>query len=211
MGIQADQQRIMQLLSSYSPAQPPQLSLNFGDYLSLLWRIDRSAQNEGREAYYRYCAHALACGLGFADRSLSRLVQRTEAGLVCASIQNSPYQGTGRLVDAQDRRDAICQLMDLRDHILAMGAYREQWKIGWPGSRMTDVDLRERLFAVFFTAFEGQFRPFSRLLLVIDIVLQEMLLGNRVEQEISLIRLIQEFGYPDPDSVRTRTQYAGNL
>ncbi len=208
MGIQADQQRIMQLLSSYGPSQLPQLALNFGDYLSLLWRIDRSAENERREAYYRQCAHSLACGLGFENRSLYRLVQRTEAGHVCALIQNSPYQGTGRLVDAQDRREAIRQLMDLRDHILGMGAYREQWKIGWPGSRMTDVELRERLFAVFFTAFEGQFRHYSRLLLVIDIVLQEMLLGNRVEQEISLIRLIQEFGYPDPDSVSTRAQYA---
>jgi hypothetical protein len=208
MSYQPDQQRIMQLTSSYSPSQSPQLPLTFGDYLSLLWRIDLSANNPKREAYYRQCANALAQGLGFENRSLFRFVQRNEAGSICSLLQNSPYQGTGRLVDAQDRRAAIWQLMDLRDHILAMGAYREQWNVGWPGSRLTSVELRERLFAVFFTAFEGQFRHFSRLLLVVDIVLQELLLGDRQEREISLIRLIQGFGYPDPDSGSTRAQFA---
>ncbi len=209
MGIQADQQRIIQLTSAYAPTQPPQLPLTFGDYLSLLWRVDQSAGNPDREAYYRQCADALARGLGFANRSLYRLVRRTEAGRICPLLPNAPYQGTVRLVDAQDRREAIRHLVDLRDHILAMAAYREQWKVGWPGSRMTDGELRERLFAVFFTAFEGQFRHFSRLLFVIDIVLQELLLGDRREREISLIRLIREFDYPDPDSGDTRTQYHG--
>lgn len=207
MSVQADQPRITQLTSSYSPAQPPQLPLTFGDYLSLLWRIDRSAGNPTREAYYRQCADALAQGLGFDRRSLYRLVRTTEAGKICPSLQNAPYRGTSRLIDAQDRRAAIRQLVDLRDHILAMGAYREHWTLGWPGSRITNIEVRERLFAVFFTAFESQFRHFSRLLFIIDIVLQELLLGDRAEHEISLIRLINEFGYPDPVSAQARALF----
>ncbi len=204
---QADQKRIAQLTSTYSPANPPRLSLTFGDYLSLLWRIDRSAGNPDREAYYRQCAEALVRGLGFESRSLHRLVNTIPAGEVCASLHNAPYRGTNRLVDAQDRRAAISQLVDLRDHILTMAAYKEEWVLGWPGSRLSNVALRERLFAVFFTAFEGQFRHFSRLLFVIDIVLQELLLGDRTEREISLIRLIKEYGYPDPADPAVRARF----
>ena len=69
--------------------------------------------------------------------------------------------------------------------------------------------MRERLFAVFFTAFDGQFRPFSRMILVIDIVLQELLLGVRKLQEISLIRLIQDYGYPDPHNAAVQAQFVG--
>ncbi len=207
MSYQPDQQRIMQLTSAYDPLQPPQLPLTFGDYLSLLWRIDRSSDRPNHEAYYRQCAEAVARGLGFDRRSLHRLVRVAEAGKICRSLENVSYRGTERLVDAQDRRAAISQLMDMRDHILAMGAYREQWTLGWPGGRVADAELREHLFAVFFTAFEGQFRHFSRLIFVIDIVLQEMMLGHRDVLEISLIRLIQEFNYPDPSSASVRAQY----
>ncbi len=149
--------------------------------------------------------------MGFEQRSLYRLIQTTPAGKIYASLPNAPYRGTERLVDAHDRQTAIRQLADIRDHILAMGAYRSEWKLGWPGSRLSDVEMRERLFAVFFTAFEGQFTHFSRLLLVVDIVLQEMLLGDRQNREISLIRLIREYGYPDPHSSSVRQQFnAGN-
>jgi hypothetical protein len=199
----SDQQRIAQLTSAYSPQHPPQLTLTFGDYLSLLWRIDQAAEDPNREEYYRQCADAVARGLAFEARSLFRLVHSTAAGMIYESLQNAPYRGTARLVDAQDRRAAIAQLADLRGHILAMGAYRDQWTLGWPGSKLTDVELRERLFAVFFTAFDGQFRHFNRLLLVIDIVLQELLLGDRTAYETSLIRLIKSFGYPDPDREAT--------
>lgn len=205
--VQADIVRINQLTSTYSPATPPQLPLTFGDFLSLLWRIDSVADDSDRETYYRQCAGALARGLAFENRSLNRLVEITAAGEVCASLQNAPYRGTARLVDAQDRRAAIRQLVDLRAHILGMGVYRDQWLLGWPGSRISDVELRERLFAVFFTAFEGQFSHFGRLILVIDIVLLEMLLGSRKMTEISLARLIRGFDYPDPDSLGVRALY----
>jgi hypothetical protein len=207
MGVQPDQQRITQLLSAYSPNTPPQLSLTFGDYLSLLWRVDSAAGDPAREQYYRQCTEALARGLEFDSRSVSRLVKSTPAGMICSSLHNAPYRSTNRLVDAQDRREAIRQLMDLRDHIMRMGIYREQWTLGWPGSRLTDQELRERLFAVFFTAFDSQFMHFSRLLFVTDIVLQELLLGDRTERKISLIRLIREYGYPDPDSSSARAQF----
>ncbi len=204
MMMQADQPRIAQLISPYSPATPPQFPLGFGDYLSILWRLDQSAANPAREAYYRQCALALARGLGFDQRSLGRMVERTAAGSICESLQKVPYQGTSWLVDAQDRREVIRQLVDLRQHILAMGAYRDSWTLGWPGSRLTDGMLREHVFAVLFTAFEGQFSHFSRLLLVIDIVLQELIMGTCDGKEISLTRLSQEYGYPDPDSAVAR-------
>jgi hypothetical protein len=200
MVTQADQPRIAQLLSSYGPETPPQLPLTFGDYLSILWRLDQAAEDPGREGYYRQCALALARGLGIDQRSLGRMVERTPSGSICAMLPNVSYQGTSWLVDAQDRREAIRQLVDMRQHILAMGAYRNSWTLGWPGSRLTDGELREHVFAVLFTAFEGQFSHFSRLLLVIDIVLQELILGKIDYSEVSLARLSQEFHYPDPDS-----------
>jgi hypothetical protein len=209
MGVQPDQQRVTQLLSPYSPATPPKLAMTFADFLSLLWRLDAAGGDPKREAYYRQCADSVARGLAFENRSLYRMLINTPAGEICRSLQNAPYRGTARLVDAQDRRDAIRQLVDLRGQILTMAAYRDRWTLGWPGSRMTDVELRERLFAVFFTAFDSQFAHFSRMLFVVDIVLQELLLGDRVERQISLIRLIKEFGYPDPSSSAVRAQFNG--
>lgn len=207
MGIPADQARINQLLSPYSPDHPPQLALDFGDFLSLLWWVDASAEKPSRAAYYRQCADAVACGLGFNRRSVYRMIKVLPAGHIYVSLPNLPYRGTIRLVDAQDRREAMFQLLDIRSHILSMGSYRSRWSLGWPGSRVADEELRARLFAVFFTAFEGQFNQFSRLLLVVDIMLQDLMLGDRMPNEISLSRLIQEFGYPDPTSINTRMQY----
>jgi len=207
MGVQPDQQRITQLTSAFSPAHPPRLALTFGDFLSLLWRLDASAGEPRREAYYRQCADALARGLEFNNRSMYRMLQIAPAGQVCAALQNAPYRGTSRLIDAQDRREAIRHLVDLRGQILTMAAYRDRWTLGWPGSRISDVELRERLFAVFFTAFDSQFANFSRMLFVIDIVLQEILLGDRGEHQISLIKLIREFGYPDPDTHPLSVQF----
>lgn len=207
MAVQGDQQRIYQLTSAYAPGDPPQLPLTFGDYLSLLWRIDQSAEYPEREQYYRRCAASLARALSIEQRSLARMVDRTAAGEVYASLSNLPYRGTSRFVDAQDRRAAIWQLVDMRRHILEMGAYRDTWTLGWPGSRLSDVELRERLFAVFFTAFEGQFSHFSRLLLVADIVLEDLILGGNAHNEISLARLVHDFGYPDPDSETIRVTF----
>ncbi|MBN1966794.1 MAG: hypothetical protein JW910_19230 [Anaerolineae bacterium] len=208
MTVQTNQQGIAQLTSTYSPTQPPQLPVSFGDYLSLLWRIDHSAEHGSREVYYRQCATAVARGLEFDEHPLERIVRAAPVGEVCAALASVPYRKSrGRLVDAHDQAEAIRQLVALRDHILTMAAYHEQWTLSWPGSRVVDVELRERLFAVFFTAYDSQFRHFSRLILVIDIVLQELLLGDRKEREVSLIRLIKTCGYPDPESASTRAQY----
>lgn len=201
---EADQLRIMQLTSSYSPDAPPQLRLTFGDFLSLLWRIDQASNDLDKAVYYRQCAAAVARGLGFQSRSMYRIVMAAQPGDIYKTIGHAPYRGTTRLVDAQDRRAAIRQLVDMRGNILSMGIYREQWTLGWPGSRITDTELRDRLFAVLFTAFNGQFSHFSRLLLVIDIVLLELLLDDRTDMQISLIRLIREYNYPDPDDEKVR-------
>lgn len=203
-----EQRRIQQLTSTYGPAQPPQLPLEFSDYLSLLWRIDRAAGQRSRASYYRQCASALARALDFEQRSLGQYVRVATPGQVCSGLEGVPYRATTRLVDAQDRRAALRQLLDLRNNILVMAAYRESWSVGWPGSRLDDEQLRERLFAVFFTAFEGQFQPFSRLLLVIDVVLQELLLGTRDAAQVSLIRLIHDYGYPDPLSAAVQQRFA---
>jgi hypothetical protein len=207
MVVQADQQRILQLVSAYSPASPPQLALGFGDYLSLLWCIDNAAGEPGRVTYYRRCADAVVRSMNLEHSSISRVVQNTPAGSIYVSLENVPYRGTARFVDAPDRRVAIRQLLSLRAHIVGMGTDRQGWTRGWPGSRLSDVELRERLFSVFFTAFDSQFSHFSRLILVIDIVLQEILIGSRQPYETSLISLIKNFGYPDPDEPESRNLF----
>ena len=70
-----EQARIQQLISPYSPDEPPPLLLDFGDYLSLLWRLDSCVGLPNRARYYRRCAQTLANGLNFRGRSLFRLVE----------------------------------------------------------------------------------------------------------------------------------------
>ncbi len=202
-------QQIEQLTSTYGPDQPPRLPLDFGDYLSLLWRLDHAGERTGRADYYRQCSEALAKGLGFYGSSLERLVRITPVGEIYASLGNAPYRKTEHLVDARDRRAAIEQLAALRDNVLTIGTYKEKWELGWPGSGIADLELRERVFAVLNTALRGQFLHFSRILLVIDIVLQELLLGSRTPKEVTLRELIEEYGYPDPESPETRRMYEG--
>ena len=72
---------------------------------------------------------------------------------------------------------------------------------------MTDDELRERIFATLFTALRGQSAHFGRLLLVIDIVLQELMLGSRVLEEVSLGTLIDHYEYPDPEAQAIRNLY----
>ncbi|RMF82050.1 MAG: hypothetical protein D6737_03175 [Chloroflexi bacterium] len=203
-----EQSRIAQLTSSYGPDEPPRHALDFGDYLSLLWRIDIHAHDEGKRRYYQACAHALALGLDLCGHNIFRLVKSTEAGHIYEQLANIPYRGTHNLIDAQDRKAAICQLVQLRADILNIGTYQEHWPVTWPGSGIIDNELRERVFAVLFTALQGQFRDFGRLLLVADIVLSDLLLGNqRPNSEISLDKLIANYGYPNPTKTETRNLY----
>jgi len=46
------------------------------------------------------------------------------------------------------------------------------------------------------------------LLLVIDIVMHELLLGQRAMTEVSLGTLIDQHGYPDPEDPAVRALYA---
>ncbi|MHB8626443.1 MAG: hypothetical protein ACYDBJ_14675 [Aggregatilineales bacterium] len=202
-----DQLRIDQLLSSYGPDNPPSLPLEFGDYLSLLWRQDH-AGNERRAHYYRRCAQSLAVALGLADREIGRLVRVTPAGGIYAALENVPYRVIDRTVDAADRRAAIRQLLQLRGEVLQIGVYDQGWDGTWPGSGIVDTDLRDRVFAVLFAALPGQFPSFARLLLVIDIVLQELLTGARRGPSILLYALLREYGYPDPASSEMKALYA---
>lgn len=202
-----DQTRIEQLTSTYGPDEPPRLPLDFGDYLSLLWRLDKHASHPAKVKYYRQCALGLAEGLGLKGRSIFRLVEVTLPGEIYKQIANAPYRGTNHLIDAHDRKAAITQLMQLRADVLKIGTYQDQWPVSWPGSGIIDTELRERVFAVLFTALQGQFGNFGRLLLVVDIVLADLLLGIQPIREIPLAQLISDFRYPNPADSRVRWEY----
>jgi hypothetical protein len=202
-----EQARISQLLSSYSPQDPPRTSLDFGDYLSILWRLDRSSEKPNRAKYYQQCAAALAEALNFKTHALHRLVEMSEPGEIYQHLPNLPYRAGGRLVDAQDRRAAIGQLIALREHIFGIGTYQENWGGSWPGSGILDSEVRERVFAVLFTALQAQYANFARLLLIVDIVLANLLLGYDLTQEITLPELVAQFSYPDPGSSRVQKQF----
>jgi hypothetical protein len=204
-----ERSRIAQLTSTYGPDEPPRLPLDFGDYLSLLWRLDKHADEPAKVQYYRRCALALAEGLNLKNRSLFRVVELTPPGQLYAQLPNAPYRGTERLVDAQDRKAAIAQLAQLRLDILRIGTYQDQWPVSWPGSGILDSDLRERVFAVLFTALQGQYENFGRLLLVVDIVLSDLLLGMHQMSEITLHEAITRCKYPDFTNPKVRADYYG--
>ena len=202
-----EQSRITQLTSTYGPDEVPRLPLDFGDYLSLLWRIDKHAEEPHRVKYYRRCAQTLSVAIGLQNRSLFRLVENTPPGEVYNQLPNAPYRGTTRLIDAHDRKAAIRQLVELRHDVLRIGTYQDQWPVSWPGSGIIDNELRERVFAVLFTALQGQYGNFGRLLLVVDIVLSDLLLGFQEVKEATLHDLISIHRYPDPNDNRVRLLY----
>jgi hypothetical protein len=70
-----------------------------------------------------------------------------------------------------------------------------------------DTDLRERVFAVLFTALQGQYENFGRLLLVVDIVLGDLLIGMHYMKEIGLHQLVAEYGYPNFADAKIRSAY----
>ncbi|MEP7292438.1 MAG: hypothetical protein ABI835_11680 [Chloroflexota bacterium] len=202
-----EQTRINQLIGLYSPDDSPRLALDFGDYLSLLWRIDANAGLPNRERYYRQCAQALGTAIGLKKLPITKLVQSTAAGQIYNQIPNLPYRSGGRFVDAKDRKAALTQLMMLRADTLRMGTYNESWLGGWPGDGIQDNELRERVFAVMFTALQGQFNNFARLLLVIDIVIANLLFGFEELGEAQFTQLTAEHGYPDPRDERVRRDF----
>lgn len=203
-----EQTRITQLTSTYGPDEAPRLPLDFGDFLSILWRLDQHASQPARVKYYRQCAGALAAALNIRQRTIYRLVENTAPGELYKQLPYAPFRGTTRLIDANDRKAAIAQLVELRHDVLRIGTYQDQWPVGWPGSGIIDTELRERVFAVLFTALQGQFGNFGRLLLVVDIVLSDLLLGIHQEnREFSLHQLVADFQYPDPNDSRVRWAY----
>lgn len=203
----SDSARIEQLTSPYDPFRPPRLALDFGDYLSLMWRVDRSAGYENRVAYYRQCVIALTRAFDLENRGFGRLVRTAAPGTFCDSLSNAPFRATGRLDDAVARKAAIQQLVTMRSDVVSIGSYQHDWVVGWPGSGIVNGELRERVFATLFTALRSQYAHFGRMLLVIDIVLQELLLGTRTLGEVSLATLVEHFGYPDPASETMRELY----
>lgn len=206
-----EQTRINQLISTYGPDEPPRLPLNFGDYLSILWRIDTHADDAGRVKYYRRCSSALAEALGLSDRRMVRFVDSAEPGDVYNQLANVPYQATKRLlVDAHDRKAAIRQLLLLRADVIRVGTYQGTGGARtWPGSGIEDDNLRERVFAVLFTALQSQYANFGRLLFVTDIVLGDLLIGEEPSDEMSLQNLVELFRYPHPDDPKTRSMFYG--
>jgi hypothetical protein len=198
-----DHLRIDQLIAPYSPTQPPSLPLDFGDYLSILWRLERAGQRNLGVAYYKRCERALAAALALNETELGNLIKTTPPTKLNEEIPNLPYRGWGRRVDAPDRKAAIAQLWKLRGDVLTMGSYPETWRTAWPGSGITDEELRERMFAILFTALPSQYAPYARLLLVTDIVLQELMLGTRRTSSFLLHTLVKDFGWPDPQSAES--------
>jgi hypothetical protein len=150
----------------------------------------------------------LATALGLAEREIGRLARATPPGGIYDALENIPYRLADRTVDAADRRLAIRQLLRLRGDVLQIGIYDQHWDGTWPGSGIIDDDLRDRVFAVLFAALPGQFPSFARLLLVIDIVLQELLTGARKGPSILLFALVREYEYPDPASAEIKALYA---
>jgi hypothetical protein len=202
--------RIAQLTSTYGPDDPPKTPLDFGDLLSILWRLDKHADDAARVRYYRRCALALADALGLKGRSLYRIIEQTQPGQMYQQLPNAPYRATSHLLDAQDRKAAIAQLAQLRLDVLRIGTYHDSWPVSWPGSGIMDTDLRDRVFAVLFTALQGQYENFGRLLFVVDIVLGDLLLGLDHVREVSLHRLITEFNYPNFNDPKARAAFYSN-
>lgn len=204
---QVEQTRIAQLTSLYSPDDPPRLPLDFGDYLSLLWRLDRSAAVPPHERYYRQCVRALGAALGIKAHPITRLIESTRCGEIYQQLPNLPYRSPQRLVDAQDRKAALAQLITVRADVLRVGTYSDTWNGGWPGSGLLDNEMRERVFAVLFTALQGQYANFGRLLLVVDIVIGNLIFGFEELPEVALTQVIADYGYPDPRAVSVRRDF----
>jgi hypothetical protein len=207
MSNRIDKTRISQLTSTYGPDEPPRLPLDFGDLLSLMWRLDKHADDPAKVRYYRRCALSLAAGLALKTSNIYRLIELTPPGQLYQQLPNSPYRGLDRLVDAQDRKAAIAQLVQLRLDILRIGTYHDEWPVSWPGSGIMDTDLRERVFAVLFTALQGQYENFGRLLLVVDIVLSDLLVGMHYMKEMALPQLVAEYSYPNYTDTKIRAAY----
>lgn len=204
-----DQTRVSQLISTYSPEEPPRAPLDFGDYLSLVWRLDQAEPGSQREQYYRRCVRALGAALEIDRHPLGRLIEVTPQGGLYRQIPNLPYRSGVRTVDVPDRRSALAQLITMRADILRMGTYHESWAGSFPGSGILDDDLRERVFAVLFTAYQGQFPNFGRLLLVTDIVIGNLIFGLNVPmREVFLGQLIDDYDYPNPIDPRVRRDFA---
>ncbi len=206
-----DQERIQQLISDYGPDNPPHLPLGFGDYVSLLWRLDRSAESVHRVSYYYDCADALAAALGIGKLPVHRIAHDAAPGEISATLANVPFRSEKRLDDAHNRYAAIEYLMRIRCDILRIGAYRETWVVGWPGRGISDNALRERVFSVLAAAHGNPFVHFSRLLLVFDIVLEELLTGERNRPAHDLETLVHAYDYPDPFSERVRNLYRASF
>lgn len=203
-----EQVRIQQLTSSYAPDRAPGALLDIGDYLSLVWRLDQNAASPGRVRYYRRCLAALGRALHISDRPLGRLIEQTAPGDLYAQLPNLPYRGPDKLLDAPDRQAALAELLHLRAELLRLGSRQENWDRSYPGSGILDEELRERVYAVLFTAFQGQYSNFGRLLLVIDIVLANLLVGFESTGEIALADLVADYDYPDPADAQVQADYA---
>ncbi|HVO68929.1 MAG TPA: hypothetical protein VMT24_02720 [Aggregatilineaceae bacterium] len=193
-----DQPRISQLTSSYAPPFPPVLPLGFGDYLSILWRLDRSAGHDGKSLYYRACAIALLNALELRDTPLGQVMRAAVPGTNYDALSTVPFKEKELSPDAESRGAAIGQLVKMRSDVLTMGVYQEAWEIRWPGNGILDLDLRDRMHTVLFTALPSQYPVFARLLLVVDIVLQELLTGSHKPVEVDIPALILTYHFPDP-------------
>lgn len=197
-----DRLYINQLTSSYSPLSPPQLPLGMGDYLSLLWWMDYTADTEAYSLYYRRCAAALAKGLSLQEQPVGILLSRVAAGDAYNVLSHPPYWGGTNKHDAGQRRTALQHLLRLRSQIMSISAQQQELASmadRWPGNAILDTEIRNRVSTVLFNVLPGQYAEFASMLLLIDIVLQEMITGQRRMPSIPLYELVTKFNYPKPE------------
>ncbi len=209
--------RVRQLRSPYDTRQDPQLPLGFGDYLSLLFRLDEQStllQERGevdplllRRAWYLACCSALCRALALQGTAFDTLHEakpydprQIVAGLrPSLRAQHGPFQAVYYEI-------ALGGLLRQRADVLRMGRSVTHLR-GGPGSGIADKALQARIHDVYFTRFDEGLLNFSRHLLDIDRLLED-LLPLDIGPPVELARLRSEFGFPDRADARWRMAFS---
>ncbi len=197
--------RVRQLRSAYDPGSALELPLGFGDYLSILFRLDeqnRLIEELGpveplplRQAWYVACGTALRDALSLKDTAFDRVAhERPYDPRQIVSDLRQALRAQHGVFQAVYYEIAIGGLLRQRADILRAGRSVTHVE-GGPGSGITDEALRARIQAVYFTRFDEALLNFSRQLLDVDALLEE-LLPMAVAPPVELARLQAEYNYP---------------
>ncbi len=209
---------VRQLRSAYAPASEPELPLGFGDYLSLLYRLDeqdRLIEERGaanalplRRSWYLGCCSALRGALLLTDTAFDTLPG--EKPYDPRQIVNGLRQGLRErhgVFQAVYFELAIGGLLRQRADIL-QARRSVSYLEGGPGSGITGEALKTRIQQVYFTQFDEALLAFSRQLLALDALLVE-LLPITVGQPVELAELRSQYNYPDGSDHRWTAAFTG--